>query len=212
MGFEELFDRERRRYEDGMARLDPEQLVRVGNAAWGAGLSLLMLGRNGEAGDWLDRAAVRWRESWEHATGTSWGRPIGAIKAELIAGRDDEAAAYARWALELGTAAADSPIGRYAAALAMLALERWDDSARVTRTLVGREDFPPPVADALAAVASADAAAYEPAVKSVLVSFEARGEYLEDVPVADTVIVLQSLAARRGFAVDLSSRLLPGSG
>ena len=60
-----------------MARLDPEQLVRIGNAAYGAGLALLMLGRREEAAEWLDRAALRWRESWEHATPTSWGRPIG---------------------------------------------------------------------------------------------------------------------------------------
>jgi hypothetical protein len=212
MGFDELFDRERRRYEDGMARLDPEQLVRVGNAAWGAGLSLLMLGRTSEAGEWLDRAATRWRESWEHATETSWGRPIGAIKAELIAGRDDQAAAYARWALELPTATAESPIGRYAATLALLALERWDEAAGVAATLVGRDDFPPAVAEALAAVAAGDQGGYETAAAAVLDSFETREQYLEDVPVADTVIVLQALAARRNLAARLSSALLPAAG
>lgn len=212
MGFEELFDRERRRYEDGLARGGDEQLVRVGNAAWGAGLSLLMLGRREEAEEWLDRAARRWRESWEHATETSWGRPIGAIKAELIAGRDHEAAGYARWALELGTIDAESPIGRYAAALALLALERWDEGAGVSATLAGRDDFPPEVAGALGAIASADAAAYDAAVERVLVSFETRDEYLEDVAVADTVLALQALAERRGMATELSSSLLPGSG
>ena len=213
MGFEDHVDRERRRYEDGMARLDPEQLVRIGNAAWGAGLSLLMLGRADEAAEWLDRAAVRWRESWEHATETSWGRPIGAIKAELIAGRDDEAAAYARWALELSTAEAESPIGRYAATLALLTLERWDEAASIAATLVGRDDFPPVVADSLAAIATGDQARYEPAVAAVLESFETRDEYLEDVPVADTVLVLQELAGRRGLAAaELSSTLLPAAG
>jgi hypothetical protein len=44
----------------------------------------------------------------------------------------------------------------------------------------------------------------------VLESFETREEYLEDVAVADTVLVLQALAARRGFAVELESPLLPG--
>jgi hypothetical protein len=43
----------------------------------------------------------------------------------------------------------------------------------------------------------------------VLESFETRDEHLEDVPVADTVIVLQALAARRDLAADLSSALLP---
>jgi hypothetical protein len=47
------------------------------------------------------------------------------------------------------------------------------------------------------------------AVESVLESFETREEYLEDVPVADTVLVLQALAARRDFAAELASALLP---
>jgi hypothetical protein len=207
MGFEELFDRERRRYEDGMARLDPEQLVRVGNAAWGAGLSLLMLGRDDEAGEWLDRAATRWRESWEHATETSWGRPIGAVKAELISGRNPEAETYARWALELGTADAESPIGRYAATLALLTLGRWDEAAGLA---AGLDEFPPAVADSLAAIAAGDQAGYEDAVERVLISFETRHEFLEDVPVADTAIVLDRLARRRGLETGLRpSALLP---
>ena len=48
------------------------------------------------------------------------------------------------------------------------------------------------------------------AVESVLESFETREEYLEDIPVADTVIVLQTLAAQRDMAADLESALLPG--
>src|SRR6516165_658850 len=137
-----------------MARPSPEQLVRVGNAAYGAGLALLMLGRREEAAGWLERAALRWRESWEHATPTSWGRPIGAVKASLLAGSDGDTSAYAEWALELGTAAAESPIGRYAAALALLALDRAEEAAAVSATLVADEGFPPAVADALAAIAA----------------------------------------------------------
>ena len=47
------------------------------------------------------------------------------------------------------------------------------------------------------------------AVESVLASFERRDEYLEEIPVADTVLVLQALANRRGLAADLASPLLP---
>ena len=43
----------------------------------------------------------------------------------------------------------------------------------------------------------------------MLESFETREAYLEDVPVADTVLVLQALAARRGMAAELESSLLP---
>jgi hypothetical protein len=212
MSWEELSAREQARYADGTARLAPEQLVRLGNAAYGAGLSLLMLGRAGEAANWLERAAARWRESWEHATPTSWGRPIGTIKATLIAGRDADAADFSGWALELGSEAAESPIGRYAAVLALLVLGRDNEARQLASSLRGRDDFPPAVADALAACAAHDADGYLEAVEAVLASFEARAEFLEDVPVADTVIVLQALAARRGLAAELSSPLLPGSG
>lgn len=208
-GWLELFDRERARYEDGMARFDPEQLVRLGNAAYGAGLTLLMLERRDEASEWLVRAAARWRESWEHATPTSWGRPIGAVKATVMAGRDDDAVALSHWALGLGVEGAASPIGRYAAALALLVLDRDADARPLASSLSDRDDFPGPVADALTLMAAHDVVGYVEAIEAVLASFETRGDYLEDVPVADTVIVLQRLAARRGFAAELSSRLLP---
>ena len=72
-----------------------------------------------------------------------------------------------------------------------------------------RDDFPSDVGDALAFIAAQDVVGYADAVESVLESFETRDEYLEDIPVADTVLVLQALAARRGIAAELSSPLLP---
>ena len=72
-----------------------------------------------------------------------------------------------------------------------------------------RDDFPADVGDALAYLAAQDVVGYIEAVESVLESFEAREEYLEDMPVADTVLVLQALARRRGIEVELSSPLLP---
>src|SRR5262245_56107429 len=207
-----LFERERSRVEDGEQRLDAEQLVRIGNAAYGAGLSLLMLGRRDEAADWLDRAATRWHESWEHATPTSWGRPIGAIKASLIGGHSRKAHRYARWALELGRETAESPLGRYAGALALLTLARWPDARHIAVTIQGRDDFPQDVADALWSIAANDAPGYATAVGSIVRSFETRDDYLEDVPIADTVLALQPLAERRGVAAPLSaSAVLPSA-
>ena len=65
------------------------------------------------------------------------------------------------------------------------------------------------VGDALAFIAAEDRVGYVEAVEDVLDSFEQRDEYLEDLPVADTVLVLQALAGRRGMAAELSSTLLP---
>jgi hypothetical protein len=128
----------------------------------------------------------------------------------VLANDWEAAAGEARWALEVGAAEAESPIGRYSAALALLTIGD-DDEARVHADAIRtRDDFPGPVGDALAMIAAGtDAVGYVEAIEEVLESFEIREDYLEDVPVADTVIVLQALAARRGLTADLSSRLLP---
>ena len=128
----------------------------------------------------------------------------------MLAGDWSAAAESARWPLEAGAATADSPIGRYAAALALLVLGRDVEARHVAGGLRDREDFPPAVADALTTIAAGDRAGYQLAVEDVLESFEARADFLEDMRVADTVVVLQALAARRGIAVELPpSELLP---
>lgn len=210
-------EREEARYRDGAARL-PEaedqdarqrQLTRMGNAAGGAGLAHMMAGDDGRAREWFDRAVERYRESFELAPPGSWGRPIGMIKARILGGDWAGAEADARWTLEQGAAEAESPIGRYAACLALLVLDR-DEEARVLADgLRTHADFPGAVGDALAFVAAQYPVGYIEAIEAVLESFETRDEYLEDIPVADTVTVLQALAARRNMAAELSSELLP---
>jgi hypothetical protein len=209
----ELRQRAAERYEDGAARLPDEpdarqrQLTRMGNAAGAAGLAELMDGRDGR--EWFARAAERYRQSWEHAPPESWGRPIGAIKARILAGDWDGAADDARWALEAGAADSESPIGRYAAALAFGVLGEWVDMRVQADSARTHEIVPSEVADALAYVAAEDVVGYAEAIEAVLESFETRDTYLEDMPVADTVLVLQALAARRGMVVELESELLP---
>jgi hypothetical protein len=202
------------RHDDGAARLpdgDDErqrQLTRMGNAAWAAGLAFLMLGRREESAAWLVRAAERYRESWPLAPAGSWGRPIGAMKSRLIARDREGANADAQWALEAGAAESESPIGRYAAALARLVLNADAEAGDEAATLQGRDDFPAPVAEALVALAARDAAGYETAIRALVADFEAREEFLEDIPVADTVLVLQALAQERGLAVELNSSMV----
>jgi hypothetical protein len=211
-------EREAVRYADGEARLpDAEdddqrqrQLTRLGNAAYGAGLCALMLGDGDAARDWLGLAAARWRESSASAPPGSWGRPIGAVKAHLLAGDHDAAEDAARWTLESGAAEAESPIGRYAACLALLVLGKDHEARAHADAIRVHPDFPAPVGDTLAMIAAGtDEVGYVEAIEAVLASFETREEYLEDVPVADTVLVLRVLAERRGLEAELSSPLLP---
>ena len=211
--------REDARYRDGEARL-PEagdqdsrqrQLTRMGNAAAGVGLARLMAGDTEGGREWFTRAVERYRESYELAPPGSWGRPIAILKARILAGDWDAAESDARWTLEQGAGDAESPIGRYAATLALLVLGRDQEARALADGLRTRDDFPAPVADALAYIAAEDTLGYSDAIEAVLESFETREDYLEDLPAADTVVVLQAFAARRDMAAELSSPLLPRS-
>ncbi len=209
--------REQSRYRDGEARL-PEvddrdarqrQLTRMGNAAGGVGLARLMAGDTEAAREWFARAVERYRESYELAPPGSWGRPIAILKARILAGDWIGAQRDARWTIEQHAAEAESAIGRYAAVLALLALDRDDEARLLADNLRARDDFPASVGDALSSIAARDPRGYVGAIEAVLESFETREDYLEDLPVADTVIVLQALGARRNVAAELSSPLLP---
>jgi hypothetical protein len=209
--------REEERYRDGETRLpdaaEPDarqkQLTRMGNAAYGAGLAALMDGDAEAAGAWFTRAVERYGESFADAPPGSWGRTIAAMKSRVLAGNWEWAEDAARWTLDEGAAEAESPIGKYAACLALLILGR-DREARVfADDLRTHEGFPTDVADALAMLAAQDVVGYIEAVESVLQSFETREEHLEDVPVADTVLVLQKLAEKRNMEAELESDLLP---
>jgi hypothetical protein len=168
-----------------------------------------MLGRRDEAREWLMRAAETYRESWPDAPPESWGRPIGAMKSRLFAGDLDGARGDARWALEAGAEKSESPIGRYAAALAQLVLANDDQAAERAESIRGAESIPPAVTDSLAALAAHDAPAYDEAIRALVADFEVREAYLEDIPVADTVLAFQALAETRALRVGLSSALLP---
>jgi tetratricopeptide (TPR) repeat protein len=216
--WDDHYRREQERYRDGESRLPDapdvdarqRQLTRLGNAAAGAGLALVMQGRTDDAREWFDRACERYRESWQDAPPGSWGRPIAILKARILAGDWEGAERDASWTLQQGAGEVDSPIGRYAAALAYGVLQQWEDMRIAADALRLDDTFPPEVAEALAFVASPDLVAYVEAVEAVLESFETRDGYLEDLPAADTVLVLQALAERRGLVpAELESELLP---
>ena len=218
MDWEQHAEREEARYQDGCQRLpeEPElrqkQLVRIAMAAGGAGLARLMQGRLAEAVGWFARSAERYRESYEHAPPESWGRLIGAVKARVLAGDWAGAETDARWVLDQRPDESGSPIGRYAAALASLVVGKDERATELADLLAAEPEdaFPAAVAEALGGLGARDAERYAPALETVLASFEARDEYLEDMPVADTVLVLEAIAERRGMPVRPRSALLPG--
>lgn len=186
------------------------RLAGIAGASWAEGLSALMLGQRSDALRLLGRAAAEYRASWVAAPAASWGRPIAAMRCGLLAGATEGLEADAVETLAVGAAAATGPIAAYAASLALLVVRRDAEALPIAVALQDREDFVAPVADALVALADGDDRAYALASAAVLRSFEERDAFLEDIPVADTVLVLDVLAAARAIPVARAeSKLMP---
>jgi hypothetical protein len=153
----------------------------------------------------LLQAAERYRASWELAPPRSFGRLVGMLKAAVIAGDAGRAAAYAREAVP----EPDSPPSAYVRSIA--ALVEGDDEAAAAFAAGMREGSPAfgRAADGIAALAAREAEAYAAAVRAIVEDFEGRAEHLTGVPVADTALMLETLAEPRGLAAHPASALLP---
>ncbi len=164
-----LADEKRARYELQHGEEDERSIVRRGNVAYAAGLALLMA-HDDAAGAWFLRAAERWRASWDVGAGLdSWGRPVGAIKASLLA-RDDEAAERLRAAGR--SAWVPKRPNRRSGATRRHSRSSCSHGGRMRGTwpsrCSARADFPPDVADALAFIAGNDPVAFVEAVEAVV--------------------------------------------
>ena len=170
----------------------------------------LLDGDADRAGERLRAAAERYRASWELAPPRSFGRLIGMLKALVIAGDDDAARAAAAYTREQVSDVDASPPAWYAIAIAAL-VEGDDERAR--RAAAGMRsggDAFGRTADAIEALAGGDGAAYAAAAGAIVADFEGRTEHLTGVPIADTALMLERLAERRGLAAHPASALLPG--
>ena len=176
--------------------------MREGIAADGDAHRALLAGD--DAGAPLRRAAAAYRRSWEAAPPGSYGRLVGYAKASILAG--DDPLAYGRE--QLG-ADDRSPPACWARALAYLADGNDARAARAAEGMhAGSEAFGR-AADAIATLAAGEREAYATAVQAIVDDFEGRDEHLTGVPIADTALVLDRLAERRGMAAHPRSPLMP---
>lgn len=152
----------------------------------------------------LRRAAKAYRISWEAAPPRSFGRLVGYAKASILAGENP--GPFVREQLQ---DECDSPPACWALALATLA-DGDDEIARRASAgmLAGSEAFGR-AAGAVAALARRDRQAFAGMLAAIVADFEAREEHLTGVPIADTALVLDRLAERRGMAAHPRSALLP---
>lgn len=156
-----------------------------------------------DAGPAFARARDAYLASHAETGPSSWGRLVGGLKMAVLAGDGAERVARAAVA-EVGEA--ETPASAYALALARVVLGEPPD---VGAMLAAGDAFER-TGRALAALAAGDGDAYGAALRAIVADFAARDQHLSGVPVADTALVLERLAAVRGMAVGPAAGILPG--
>ena len=167
----------------------------------------LFCGDGAAAQEGFGRASALYRDSWEIAPPASYGRLVGMLKASVIAGGGAFEAEYARAALS--DAPATSPTAAYARAIAALVLGDDGAAGRAAEDMRAGDAAFARAADAIGALAAGDGEAYAAAVRAIVTDFEGREDHLTGVPIADTALMLETLAVPRGLACRPRSVLLP---
>lgn len=152
-------------------------------------------------------AADLYRQSWDEAPASAYGRLVGMLKSSVLAGGGVDEARYAQRAL--AEADPESVTAAYARALAALILGEDEEAGSWAGRMGAGDDAFGRTAAALAALAARDADAYEAALRAIVRDFEERTEHLTGVAIADTALMLSELGARRGMAVTIDSSVLP---
>lgn len=171
------------------------------------GQQALLAGDRDGARSAFAAAADLYRQSWEAAPATAYGRLVGVLKSAVLAGRGVPEAGYVRAAL--GDRDPTSSTASYAQALAALILGEDEDAGLWAGRMGGGTDAFGRTAEAIAALATNDGGRYAAALAAIVRDFEERTEHLTGVAIADTALVLLELGARRGMAVAIESPVLP---
>jgi hypothetical protein len=173
----------------------------------GDGQLALFEGDSNSARAAFAEAAELYRQSWEQAPPGSYGRLVGMLKSAVLAGGGEPEAAYAIGAL--ANRGEGSVTASYARALACLISGDSEGAARASEGMRGGSDAFDRTARAVSALAAGDAQGYAAALRQIVDDFEQRTDHLTTVAIADTALVLQRLASRRGMGVALRSAVLP---
>jgi hypothetical protein len=151
--------------------------------------------------------AELYRQSWETAHARAFGRLVGMLKASVLAGGGVAEAAYARAALadvDQGSATAN-----YARAIAALIAGDDEDALAWATLLTEGTDAFARAGEAISGLAAHDETRYAAALEAIVRDFEERSQHLTGVAIADTALMLETLAARRGLAAGIESPVLP---
>lgn len=162
-----------------------------------AGAQRMLIAGDPGAREQFARAAALYRESWTLAPPRSFGRLVGMLKAQVLAGDAVQAARYVRDEIPQ----ADSPPSAYALAVAALVLAEDERAADIAQGMRGASEPFERAAAAITALASRDQSAYQGAIDAIVADFAGREDHLTGVRIADTALMLDELAAAREMAV-----------
>ena len=192
----------------GMQDGEHRELMMAAIASEGEAHAALLAGEHDAARAAYAQAVEQYRASWKLAPPKSYGRLVGLLKAAVLGGQAQAAAAEVRELLDGDADADGSPVASYV--LAVAAVIAGDDEEVATRAsrMEPRGEAFERTAVALKALASNDADAYATALAAIEADFAARDEHLTGVAIADTAVMLELLAAERGLQSGLSSPLV----
>jgi hypothetical protein len=189
-----------------MAVREDLELLQGALASEGEAYRLILSGHADAAAAPLEVARRAYLASWDAAPPGSYGRLVGAVKAAILLGDDAHTARRVREAVG---EARGSPTAAYALALA--ALHQGDDEAAGVAAAAMDAGGPAfaRTGAAIRALADGDAEGYRAAVAAIVDDFAGRDDHVTGVPIADTALVLERLAAPRRLAARPASPLLP---
>ena len=173
----------------------------------GEGQQALLSGDRETARAAFAAAAELYRQSWEAAPPSAYGRLVGMLKSGVLAGAGGPEAQYVRSAL--GERDPESATASYAQALAALILDEDRDAGIWAGRMGAGTDAFARTGEAIGALAARDDGSYAAALTAIVHDFEQRTEHLTGVAIADTALLLATLAARRGMAAAIDSPVLP---
>ena len=131
------------------------------------------------------------------------------LKSSVLAGGGEEQAELARAAL--ADADPESATANYGRAIAALIAGDDEEAQAWAGRLRDAPDAFARTGEAIAALAAHDDARYEAALEAIVSDFEQRSAHLTGVAIADTALMLEALAGRRGMAATIQSPVLPAS-
>lgn len=174
-------------------------------AVEGDGQRLLLAGEKQTGEERMRAAAELYWRSWSVAPPRSFGRLVGMLKAAVIGGDAAEALRRA-WPL---VREPESPAEAYACAICSVLRDDPAAVASATAAMRAGGDAFGRAADALEAIARRERQALVDAVAAIVTDFTGRDAHLTGVPIADTALMMERLAAPHGLSTGIASPLLP---